>query len=109
MNEFGPSDSICAEQTGLAERELSSLIAPVTDLSGPEQANLSAQAWLEESELMDSPPRSEVRKLGSRHDCGVSVIYGCRFYKTSGVKMHPYSQLVAPAVASQTVFAIDDR
>ena len=59
------SDSIYEEQTHLAERELSSFIAAVTGLYGPEQARLSAEDWLDESELMDSPPRSEVRNWRS--------------------------------------------
>lgn len=64
-NEIGElesfSDSIYEEQTHLAERELSSFIAAVNVSYGPEQARLSAEDWLEESELMDSPPRSEAR------------------------------------------------
>jgi hypothetical protein len=55
------SDSIYEEQVHLAERELSSFIAAVTKLYGPEQAKRSAEDWLDESEIMDSPPRSEVR------------------------------------------------
>jgi hypothetical protein len=55
------SDLIHEEQTYLAESELSSFIAAVKASYGPEQANLSAADWLEESELMDSPPRSEAR------------------------------------------------
>lgn len=55
------SDSIFEEQTRMAEGELSSFIAAVTELYGPEQARLSAVDWLDESDLMDSPPRSEVR------------------------------------------------
>jgi hypothetical protein len=55
------SDPIYAEQMHLAERELSSFLAAVTELYGPEQARLSAEGWLDESELMDSPPRSEAR------------------------------------------------
>jgi hypothetical protein len=55
------SDSIYEQQTHLAERELSSFIAAVTEIYGPEQGRLSAEDWLDESELMDSPPRSEVR------------------------------------------------
>lgn len=55
------SDSIYEQETHLAERELSSFMAAVTRLYGPEQAKLSAEDWLEESELMDSPPRSEDR------------------------------------------------
>ena len=62
MNEHDDfSDSLYEEQTHMAERELSSFIAAVTKLYGPEQAKLSAQDWLDESELVDSPPRSEER------------------------------------------------
>lgn len=53
------SDSIYEEQAHLAEYELSSFVAAVTASYGPEQAKLSAEDWLEESALMDSPPRSE--------------------------------------------------
>ena len=45
----------------LAERELASFIGAVTELFGPEQAGLCADDWLDESELMDSPPRSTSR------------------------------------------------
>jgi hypothetical protein len=55
------SASIFDEQVHLAERELSSFLAAVTELYGPEQARLSAEDWLDESELMDGPPRSEAR------------------------------------------------
>ena len=55
------SNSIYEEQAHLAERELSSFIAAVTELYGPEEAKFSANEWLDESELMDSPPRSEAR------------------------------------------------
>jgi hypothetical protein len=51
-------NSICEEQTYLAEREMFSFIAAVTDLYGPEQARLSEKDWLDEWELMDSPPLS---------------------------------------------------
>jgi hypothetical protein len=56
------SNSIYEEQTYLAERELSSFIAGVTELYGPEQARLSEKDWLDESELMDSPPLSTNRR-----------------------------------------------
>ena len=55
------SNSIYVDQTHLAERELSAFISAVTELFGPEQARLSTEDWLEESELMDSPPRSTSR------------------------------------------------
>jgi hypothetical protein len=55
------SNSICKEQTQMAEREFSAFISAVKELHGPEQAQLSAVDWLDESELMDSPPRSTSR------------------------------------------------
>ena len=60
MNERD-SDSIYEEQTHLAERELSSFIVAVTELYGPQQAGIAAKDWLDESDLMDSPRRSEAR------------------------------------------------
>jgi hypothetical protein len=53
------SDWICEKQTHLAERELSSFVAAVTKMYGPEQARLSAQDWLDEFDLIDSPPLSK--------------------------------------------------
>jgi hypothetical protein len=50
-----------AAEMGIAERELSAFIGAVTELFGPEEAKLAAQDWLDESELMDSPPRSTSR------------------------------------------------
>lgn|SRR5579862_1409978 len=62
MNERDPfSDSIYEQQTHLADRELYSFIAAVTEIYGPEQARLSAEDWLDEAVLMDSPPQSEIR------------------------------------------------
>lgn len=66
MNNYEPfSNRIYEEQTHLAEREMSSFIAAVKKLHGPEQASLSAEDWLDEAELMDSPPRSEEREWRS--------------------------------------------
>ena len=45
----------CAEQVHLAEQELSAFMAAVAQLFGPEQARLSAEDWLEESQLIDNP------------------------------------------------------
>lgn len=55
------SDSACRAQTHMAERELSSFVSAVTKLYGPEQARLAAQDWLDQSELIDSPPWSTGR------------------------------------------------
>ena len=49
------------EQVHLAEHELSSFIAVVISSYGLEQARMSREDWLEEAELIDSPPRSEPR------------------------------------------------
>ena len=62
MNEHESfSDLPYEEQTLLAERELSSFIAAVTELYGPEQARLSEKDWLDESDSMDRPPFSTER------------------------------------------------
>ena len=85
MNEHESfSDSIYDEQTHLAERELSSFIAAVTELYGPEQAKLSAEDWLDESELMDSPPRSEVRNWR-----GVTIAASARLANRVNVSAAP--------------------
>src|SRR5579864_8084798 len=55
------SDLVYEQQTQLAERELYSFIAAVTELYGPEQGSISAKDWLDEADAMDSPPRSEAR------------------------------------------------
>ena len=55
------SSSLYDEQVHLAERELSAFTSAVTQLYGAEQAGKAAEDWLDEAELMDSPPRSEVR------------------------------------------------
>jgi hypothetical protein len=48
-------NSTCENQINMAERELSAFIRAVTELFGPEQARLSTEDWLDQSELMDSP------------------------------------------------------
>ena len=53
------SDLIREDQAHLAERELSSFFSAVTRLYGPEHARLSAQEWLDESELAYSQSLSK--------------------------------------------------
>jgi hypothetical protein len=57
----GFSSSLYEEETQLAERELSAFVRAVTESFGPEQARLSARDWLDEADLMDSPPLSTSR------------------------------------------------
>ncbi len=54
-------NSTYADQMHIAERELSAFIRAVTQLFGSEEARLSAEDWLDESELMDSRPPSTNR------------------------------------------------
>jgi hypothetical protein len=53
------SNSTYEEQAHLAERELSSFMAAVTKLFGPEEAKVAADDWLDES-----LPRSPERDVG---------------------------------------------
>jgi len=53
--------STYAAEMDNAEHELFAFIGAVTQLFGREAAKLSAEDWLDESELMDSPPRSTSR------------------------------------------------
>jgi len=66
-----------------AEHELFAFIGAVTQLFGPEAAKLSAQDWLDESELMDSPPRST-----SRDWRAVTVSASARLANRVGVAPH---------------------
>jgi hypothetical protein len=44
------SNSICKQQTQMAEREFAAFISAVKEVLGPEQADLSAVDWLDELE-----------------------------------------------------------
>ena len=53
--------SIYDDQMQMEEVELSAFVRAVTELYGPEQARISEKDWLDESDLLDDPPRSEIR------------------------------------------------
>ena len=53
--------SIYDDQMPIEEGELSAFVRAVTELCGPEQARISKKDWLDESDLLDDPPRSEIR------------------------------------------------
>lgn len=64
MNSFSPtkssnkSNSGCADLRTMAEQELSAFFRAVTELFGPEQAELSAKDWLRELNGSDHLPGS---------------------------------------------------
>jgi hypothetical protein len=55
------SNSAYAEQMHLEDGELSAFMSTVGRLFGSEQACLSVEDWLDESDLLDSPPLSTGR------------------------------------------------
>jgi len=83
-------NSTYADQMHMAERELSAFIRAVTELFGQEQAKLSTEDWLDESELMDSPPRST-----SRDWRAVTVAASARVVNGLTVALHHRMPLVA--------------
>jgi hypothetical protein len=76
-------NSTYEDQIHIAERELSAFIRAVTQLFGPEEAKLSVEDWLDESELVDSPPRST-----SRDWRAVSVAASARLAKRLTAAQH---------------------
>lgn len=89
MNEHDSfSNSIYEEQTHLAERELSAFISAVTQMFGPEQARVSTEDWLEESELMDGPPRSTNRNWRSVTIAGFGSIGKSSRCRSASAEIH---------------------
>ena len=84
------SNTTYEEQTLMAERELSSFVAAVTKLFGPDEARVAAEDWLDESDLLDSSPRSEARDWRS-----VTIAASARL--ANGVDAARYRQQSAAA------------
>jgi hypothetical protein len=84
------SNSTYTDQMHMEDSELSAFIGAVTELFGPEQAGLSAEDWLDESELMDSPPRST-----SRDWRAVTVAASARLVSRLTVALHHRTLFVA--------------
>jgi hypothetical protein len=84
------SGSIYEEQTYLAERELSSFIAALTELYGPEQARLSEKDWLDELKLMDSLPLSANRQWRA-----VTIAASARLAGRLSILPHHARELIA--------------
>ena len=78
------------EQIHLAEAELAAFISAVSELFGAEQSRTSTEDWLEEAELMDSPPRSEFRNWRS-----VTIAASARLASRIDAARHRQKSLVA--------------
>ena len=59
------SNAIYENQLHTAESELSAFVRAVAGCFGPNEATQSTEDWLEESDLLDSPPRSTSRNWHS--------------------------------------------
>ncbi len=83
-------NSTYADEVHIAERELSAFFSAVTQLFGPEEAKLSAEDWLDESELMDSPSPST-----SRHWRAVTIAASARLANRLAAAQHQRTTLAA--------------
>lgn len=79
------------EHIHMAERELSAFVRAVKELYGPEQAKVSAEDWLEESDLVDSSPLRKSRNWRSV-TIAVSLRLADRLSVPAGEVKYLYSQ-----------------
>src|SRR5271166_953323 len=77
------SNSLYTDQVYLAERELSAFIAAVAELFGADQARMSVEDWLDESEFMDVSPRSTNRDWR-----GITIAASVRLANRLNVALH---------------------
>jgi len=56
-------DQVYVEEEQREEQELSAFTLAITQLFGSEQARISERIWLDESDLLDSPPLAADRNL----------------------------------------------
>ncbi len=93
MNSRGQfCDSSCTDQMHIAERELFAFIRAVTQLYGSEEAKLATEDWLDESELMDSPPL-----LTNRNWRAVTIAASARLANQLTVAPEQRTLLVPPS------------
>lgn len=95
MNAEGSFDnSAYADEMHMEESELSAFVSSVKEMLGSEQARFAAQDWLDESELMDSPPRSTGRDWRS-----VTIAASARLADRLNVRLQDRAPVVAPTHA----------
>ena len=90
------SNSLCTDQTHLAERELSAFIAAVAELFGADQARMSAEDWLDETELMDVSHRSTPRDWRA-----ITIAASVRLANRLNVALHCQRSLGASTTSTQ--------
>lgn len=90
------SNSLYTDQVHVAERELSAFIAAVKASYGPEESELAAEDWIEESELMDGSPRSEVRDWRA-----VTIAASARLANRLNVQLHRRKSLGTSASSTK--------
>ncbi|MGD0211878.1 MAG: hypothetical protein ABSB87_01520 [Terriglobales bacterium] len=83
-------NSTYADEMHMEESELSAFVSAVKEMFGSEQARLAAEAWLEESELLDTPPRSTNRDWRA-----VTVAASARLADRLNVALYRQKPLVA--------------
>jgi hypothetical protein len=96
-------NSTYADQMHIAERELCAFISAVAQLFGPEEAKLSAEDWLDESELMDSPPFSTSRSWRA-----ITIAASARLANRLAVAQHNRISLGTP-LAHRLIASIAGR
>ena len=90
------SNSLYTDQMHLAERELSAFIAAVAELFGADQARMSVDDWLDESGLMDVPPRSTQRDWRA-----ITIAASVRLANRLNVALHRQRSLCSSTTATQ--------
>src|SRR5271157_21306 len=90
------SNSLYTDQMHLAERELSAFIAAVAELFGADQARMSVEDWLDESEFVDVSPRSTRRDWRA-----VTIAASVRLANRLNVARHRQGSLDASTTGTQ--------
>jgi hypothetical protein len=90
------SNPPCTDQIHLAERELSAFIAAVAELFGRDQARMSVEDWLDESELMDVSLRSTHRDWRA-----ITIAASARLANRLNVALHRQRSLDVSTTGSQ--------
>lgn len=86
------NDLSYTDEMHMAERELFAFVCAVKELFGMEQARVAAEDWLDESELMDSPPQST-----SRNWRAISVAASAKLADRLTVARQRQARVGAPA------------